>query len=93
MLNIAFHLLMLLNNTIPTYSNHKHTCTHTHKHAHTKIHKQPKHTHTDTHTQTNTHTHIYSLATTSSYAHLAEPGCLCTRQALGAVQAKLLEPG
>ncbi len=27
------------------------------------------------------------------HTHLAEPGCLCTKQALWAVQAKLLEPG
>ncbi len=43
-----------------------------------------------------THTHKIkknSLATSSSYAHLAEPGCLCTKKALWAVQAKLLQPG
>ncbi len=50
-------------------------------------------THTHTHTRTHAHTHTNSLATTSGYVHLAEPGCLCTKQALWAVQAKLLEPG
>ncbi len=39
------------------------------------------------------HTYIYSLATARGCAHLAESGCLCTKQALLAVQAKLLEPG
>ena len=29
----------------------------------------------------------------SGHAHLAEPGCLCTKQALGACASKLLEPG
>ena len=28
-----------------------------------------------------------------SHAHLAEPGCLCTKQALGACASKLLENG
>ena len=27
----------------------------------------------------------------SGHAHLAEPGCLCTKQALGACASKLLE--
>ncbi len=31
------------------------------------------------------------LATASGHAHLAEPGCLCTKQALWVVQAKFLE--
>ena len=29
----------------------------------------------------------------SGHAHLAEPGCLCTKQALGACASKLLENG
>ncbi len=44
-------------------------------------------------THTHTHTHTNYFATASGYAHLAEPGCLCTKQALWAVQAKLLELG
>ena len=40
--------------------------------------------------ESHTHTKNY-LATASGDVHLAEPGCLCTKQE--AVQAKLLEPG
>ncbi len=46
-----------------------------------------------------THTHMHArtqmqilLLPLGGHAHLAEPGCLCTKQALWAVQAKLLEP-
>ena len=40
------------------------------------------HTHTHTHTHSRTHTqNVNSLATASGYAHLEEPGCLCTKQA------------
>ena len=41
-----------------------------------------------------THTHICKNAKPmSSHAHLEEPGCLCTKQALGACVSKLLENG
>ncbi len=42
------------------------------------------------HTHIHTYIHANFLATASGYAHLAEPGCLCTKQAQWAVQAKLL---
>ena len=46
--------------------------------------KTPPHHHTHTHA---------NLAATHMHAHLAEPGCLCTKQALGACASKLLENG
>ncbi len=42
------------------------------------------------------HTHTKASSTGTArggHAHLAEPRCLCTKQALWAVQAKFLEPG
>ncbi len=44
----------------------------------------------------NTHTHTpiqMLLLPPVGHAHLVEPGCLRTKQALWTVQAKLLEPG
>ncbi len=53
-----------------------------------------------TYTHTNVHTHACKFANLQifllplgGHAHLTEPGCLYTKQALWAVQAKLLEPG
>ncbi len=66
--------------------------TYTHTYIHTYIH-----THIHTHIHTYTHTCKCKmqilLLPLGGHAHLAEPGCLCTKQALWAVQAKLLEPG
>ena len=55
------------------------------------------HTYTYIHTYY-TYIHAYMqmqiiLLPLSGHAHLAEPGCLCTKQALGACASKLLENG
>ena len=72
---------------------HARARTHTHTHMHT-------HTHTHMHARAHTHTHTQNamqmqiiLLPLSGHAHLAEPGCLCTKQALGACASKLLENG
>ena len=70
---------------------HTHTYTHTYIHIHTHIH-------THTYIHTHIYIHIYMqmqiiLLPLSGHAHLAEPGCLCTKQALGASASKLLENG
>ena len=65
-------------------------------------HQAPLYIYTYTHTYIHTCIHTYIqckkkmqiiLLPLSGHAHLAEPGCLCTKQALGACASKLLENG
>ena len=51
----------------------------------------PGPTHTYIHTYIHNNAMQIILLPLSGHAHLAEPGCLCTKQALGACASKLLE--
>ena len=73
-------------------SDHHRTSSHTHTHTHTRTHAR---THARIHTYIHTyiHTNKQILLPLGGHAHLAEPGCLCTKQALGACASKLMENG
>ena len=70
-----------------------------HNYVHSRLHKcKYIHIHTYTHTlHTYIHTYIQKnmqiLLPLGGHTHLAEPGCLCTKQALGAVQANSWRTG
>ena len=66
-------------------SGHRHT---PHVHTHSYLTMPTQRMHVDTHKMQFSRCHYVR-----SHAHLAKPGCPCTKQALWASASKLLEPG
>ena len=87
------HTLQTYMHTIHTYTTNIHTLQtymHTIHTYTTNIHTLQTYIH---YKHTYTQYIHYILLPLSGHAHLAEPGCLCTKEALGACASKLLENG
>ena len=77
---------------------HTYICTYIHTYIHMYVHTYIcTYIHTYIHMYVHTYIHANAkmqiLLPLGGHAHLAEPGCLCTKQALGACASKLLENG